>query len=87
MRQRHSIILHFLGTPSLTCPQGYSIYEDSCYKFVKDTLKTFDDARKICKNENADLTSIDSQFEQGTAVDHRILYYFLLFCNKGFSIP
>ena len=46
------------------CPVGYKALQDSCYKFI-NRHKTFDDARKTCKRESADLMVVDSNIKQG----------------------
>ena len=46
------------------CPKGYKALDDSCYKFVNSPLP-FDEARKTCNGENADVMTIDTNIKQG----------------------
>ncbi|XP_065683392.1 uncharacterized protein LOC100215503 isoform X1 [Hydra vulgaris] len=52
-------------TPTAKCPEGFQLYQMSCYKFVALPL-TWVDAWDECKKvDNSDLVSVHSPFEQG----------------------
>ncbi|XP_028395163.1 uncharacterized protein LOC114519252 isoform X2 [Dendronephthya gigantea] len=55
--------------PKFTCGKEYMKYDESCYMLV-NTPKTFDEAKKACKakNKDAELISVDSEFEQALLV-------------------
>ncbi|CAB3993328.1 Hypothetical predicted protein [Paramuricea clavata] len=54
-------------SPSFKCSKEYIQYDESCYMFVNSS-KTFDEARDACRKEEAELISVDSEFEQALLV-------------------
>ena len=48
---------------SATCPDGYSSFQDSCYK-IYSTGKTNSEARSACTQEGSHLVDIKTQAEQ-----------------------
>lgn len=50
-------------TPAPTCDEGWDMFESSCYQ-VSDTKVSWEEAKTICNDQNADLVSITSESEQ-----------------------
>ena len=55
--------------------------KDSCYKFV-NSCKTFDEARKTCQRETADLMAVDTHIKQGITITP-----LLTTCSEGAAKP
>ena len=53
---------------SLVCPDGYLKFNNDCFR-IHNQLRTWEDASKICKRENAMLTKIDSEEMNSFLVD------------------
>lgn len=49
---------------SIPCPRGWKPFEDNCYYAVPRKVLGWNDARTLCKNSGADLTSVTSMEEQ-----------------------
>ncbi|XP_063219696.1 contactin isoform X2 [Bacillus rossius redtenbacheri] len=47
------------------CPQHWSQFESSCYRFMKSPLRNRNDARRNCQAYSSDLVSINSLEEHG----------------------
>ena len=45
-----------------TCPEGYKMYDNACYKYFKEQ-KTWEEAAKFCHKQQASLVSIKNAEE------------------------
>ncbi|XP_055345942.1 macrophage mannose receptor 1-like [Paramacrobiotus metropolitanus] len=55
----------FCEAPRNLCPYGWNEYENDCYKFVQDTLQTFEKARENCQKLKGELVMVKSGVVQG----------------------